>query len=109
MIYMRGRVEFDKMRVAPNEEITFRVVLQNEMPDPREVRINIMLPEGWSADKTDFSVFLSHQVYNSPKPIDEVSFTVKAGEKVKSINKIYAEFTSPGRLTDTVIPFIIHG
>lgn len=102
MIYAKGRVEFDRDRISAGETVKLTFVITDVMSEHKEIFIDLTLPEGWSADRKSLSL----AIYGDTK---EVSVNITAGEEVKPINKIYAELTTPGRLTDVVAPIIIHG
>lgn len=102
LIYAKGRVEFDKAEIAPGESIELKFIMKSTMPGPKEVQIDLILPEGWTADKKYLSLRL-------PNEKTEASVKISAGENVKNINKIYADIYSPGKLTNVVMPIIIHG
>ena len=96
MIYAKGRVELDSCTIAPNESVKLRFVIKNTSPDTKQVTIRLLLPEGWTADKTETSVYLCEPRYNSAA---DAVVTVTAGEEVKSVNKIFAIITTQNRPT----------
>ena len=53
------------------------------------VRLN--LPEGWTADKNEASVFVQQWASGDNFKLGETEITVTAGENVNFVNKIYAE------------------
>ena len=107
LIYAKGRVEFDRCIVAPGDTLTLTFVFKNRMPDPKYLNIAISLPEGWTADKTDISMYLPQPNNASPTAYAEVRITV--GETVHTANPIYAKVGALGRITSAVLPIPIWG
>ena len=101
LVFAKVQVEFDKPCIKAGESVTLKFKGMNVLSGPREVHIDLMLPEGWSADTTSASIYIP---YNS-----EAEVTITANENVRQINKVYAEFTVSGRMTDVVTPIVIHG
>ena len=83
-----------------------RFVGKNTMPAPIELHIRLDLPEGWSADRNELSMYL-HEMRWRLK--EETTVKITAGENVKAVNRIYATISSPGRIMTGVLPIIISG
>ena len=72
--------------------------------------MQLILPESWSVGRYDRTVSLAY-----PQPphglygIAKTSFTVTVGERVRAINRAYAELTSPTLPYPVMIPIIFIG
>lgn len=110
-LHTEATVEFDsEPKIEPNGEIEFTVVFKNIFTDPRNVSLNFILPEGWSAE-CEKNVYLRHW-FDNYKLDDEptpVRIKIRAGENVDAINRGILEVTAPGRPTVGYIPLIIPG
>ena len=106
MGYAKGRVEFDKCSVKPGDEIKLKFIFKNTIPDPNPINIELILPEGWTADRKKFNMYL-RQMFHYKTDEDEV--TVTAGEGVEGINKIYIRISAIARPSEITTPLIIMG
>ena len=74
---------------------------------PYTVNVKVKLPEGFTADKTDFDVFLPCWTPTTKdcdtKPVE---INITAGEKVGAVNRILLEISAVGRYTVGYIPVI---
>lgn len=105
----RAMVIFDgEPVIKPNGELKFRISVQSTMPDPRNSTFKWHLPEGWSIEGPG-SVYLRHW-YNQPgdKPT-VVEFTLTAGDRVESFNRLIVEIAAPGRPTVGFVPVTVLG
>lgn len=106
MIYAKARVEMDKYKVLANEEVKLKFVVKNTSPDPKQVIVDLILPEGWRADKKQTSLYLHEPRYNTKS---ETTVTITTGENVQAINKMYAMISTPGRPTVSTVAIIFEG
>lgn len=106
VIYAKMRVEFDKYVVKPGDIITLKFTGKNTMPAPGEVFISLKLPEGWTADRESFPMYL-HEMRMKLKTETDVVITV--GDKVNAVNTIIATLTSPGRIHSAILHIPISG
>ncbi len=102
------QVELDKPEVAPGETIKLTFRAQNRRPDYKQMRVRLMLPEGWTADRTEASAYVQHWAVE-PNPLAETTILITAGEVVNNENKIYAEVSFPGRPSCAVQPIMVFG
>lgn len=103
LIYAKGRVEFDRCTVSPGDEINFKFIFKNTMPEPKRINIAVALPDTWSAGKTVLNLYLHS---NSQSSVD---MRVLVGEFVGAENKITVGLSSPGRPTAFTVPVTIWG
>ena len=106
VIYAKVRVEFDRYKIKAGDTITFTFVGKNTMPAPCETYIHLNLPEGWTADRVDFPLYL-HEMRMKLQTTTTV--TVTAAENVRAVNTITATLTAPGRIHCAILPIILCG
>ena len=106
VVYAKVRVEFDKYKIKTGDTITLTFVGKNTMPAPCEVYIHLNLPEGWTADREEFPLYL-HEMRMRLHTTTTVRVT--ATENVKAVNTITATLTSPGRIHSAILPVILCG
>ena len=106
VVYAKVRVEFDKYKIKAGDTITLTFVGKNTMPAPCEVYIHLNLPEGWTADREEFPLYL-HEMRMRLHTTTTVRVT--AAENVKAVNTITATLTSPGRIHSAILPVILCG
>jgi len=97
--------------IAPNEEKKISVKIINNVKaygnKPNTIRIKVWLPEGFTANKTEFDVLAPHWTPVTADCISEkVEITVKAGENLQATNKVLLEIGALGRYTQAYIPVI---
>ena len=101
MVFAKVQVEINKDRISQGESIELKFMGMSVLTGNKEIVIELMLPDGWTADKPSTSIHIPHHA--------ETVVTVTANENVKWLNKIYAEFYVNGRMTNIVAPIVIHG
>lgn len=106
VIYAKVRVEFDRYKIKAGDTVTFTFVGKNTMPAPCETYIHLNLPEGWTADRVDFPLYL-HEMRMKLQTTTTV--TVTAAENVQAVNTITATLTAPGRIHCAILPIILCG
>lgn len=106
MIFAKARVEFDKYQVKAGDTLTLKLIAKNTMPAPGEVHFRIELPEGWTVDRPNPSVYLHEMRW---KLRGETEVTVTVGEQVRAHNLITITASAPGRITAAMVPLIIEG
>ena len=108
--YMTAIVSYDDgTDISPEETKTLSVKIVNNVKAygnlPYTARVKIWLPEGFSAEKTEFDLFVPHW---TPFTVDclseEVKVSVKAGEKLQAVNEVLFEFCALGRYTKGYLP-----
>ena len=82
--------------IADAEEKTLEVRILNNVKAygnlPHTVRVKLWLPEGFTADKTEFDIFAPHWTPFTLDCISEIKeIKVKAGESIRAINEIMVE------------------
>ena len=82
--------------IAAAEEKTLEVRILNNVKAygnlPHTVRVKLWLPEGFTADKTEFDIFAPHWTPFTLDCISEIKeIKVKAGESIRAINEIIVE------------------
>lgn len=74
---------------------------------PYTVRVKVWLPEGFTADKTEFDVLAPHWTpFTTDCVSEETVITVKAGECVQATNRILLEIGAVNRYTKAFAPVI---
>ena len=99
----------DGMTISAGEtkKVTLRVVnnVKAYGNQPYTVRVKVWLPEGFTADKTEFDLFAPHW---TPMTTDctsqPVEIAITAGEKVGAVNKVLLEIGALGRYTKAYMP-----
>lgn len=108
--YMTAVVCYDNgMEVAPGERKTLSLRIVNNVKAygnlPYTARVKLWLPEGFTADKTEFDVFVPHWTpFTADCLSEEVKFSVTAGEKLKAVNEVLVEICALGRYTRGYLP-----
>lgn len=100
--------------VSANEQKQIAIRIINNVKaygnKPNTVRVTVHLPEGFTADKTEFDVFAPHW---TPFTLDciseETRITVQAPERVQATNEILLEFGAVGRYTKGYLPVVFLG
>lgn len=108
-IHTKATVIFEGApKIEAGKSISGKLSLISELPDPRNIQFNWILPEGWTvqAPKTLYLRHWYNQIIDRPTVID---FTITAGENVDAMNKIIVEATAPGRPSVGYIPVTILG
>ena len=82
--------------ITAAEEKTLEVRILNNVKAygnlPHTVRVKLWLPEGFTADKTEFDIFAPHWTPFTLDCISEIKeIKVKAGESIRAINEIMVE------------------
>ena len=97
VVYAKVRVEFDKYKIKTGDTITLTFVGKNTMPAPCEVYIHLNLPEGWTADREEFPLYL-HEMRMRLHTTTTVRVT--ATENVKAVHHRYADLAWPDPFGD---------
>lgn len=95
--------------ITANEQKKLKIKLLNNVKaygnQPYLVHVKVWLPEGFTADKTDFDIRLPHW---TPRTMDCISadteICITAGEKVCATNKVLLEICATERYTEAFIP-----
>lgn len=110
---IKVRVELDDSpRVGEGDErqVTLTLTCPDYISESRKYEMRLILPESWSVGRYDRTVSLAY-----PQPphglygIAKTSFTVTVGERVRAVNRAYAELTSPTLPYPVMIPIIFIG
>lgn len=107
-----GHIQFDSEPcIAPLETISFVLKLINKMHDCRYYNLQLIMPDGWTAEypKSFFvpNGYMGHIM--EPGGYHGISIKITAGENVFAQNRIFAVLTSNGRPTVGVIPIMLLG
>jgi hypothetical protein len=108
--HTKALVEFDREpKIKSGEQIKIKVTLSNLREDSRHYEADVFLPEGFTADypKTVFTHYRQDLHHLDGKCVWEVCIT--AGEKVESLNKIVAMFSSREHASPLLIPITLLG
>lgn len=97
--------------IAAAEEKTLEVRVLNNVKAygnlPHTARIKLWLPEGFTADKTEFDIFAPHWTPFTLDCISEVKeIKIKAGESIRAINEIMLEIRVLDGYAREFIPLI---
>ena len=92
-----AHVEFEREPyIKPGESLSFRLVLRNKTFPPKNVALELLLPDGFTASYTH-NIYLEHDTgdrfVRDAKAYATV--TVTAGENVNPLNRIIAVLSSP--------------
>lgn len=72
---------------------------------PYTVHIRLYLPEGFTADCTDFDICLPHWTPKTKDCISEEKIvSITAGENVSAVNRVVIEMRAEGRYTTAFVP-----
>lgn len=110
--YVTAIVSYDNgAEISPNEEKVISLRLVNNVKaygnQPYDVRVKVWLPEGFTADKTQFDVFAPHWTpFTLDCTSEEVKIKIKAGETLSSVNKVLLEICAVGRYTEGFVPVV---
>ncbi len=97
------------VEISQGEERKLSIQLLNNVKaygnKPYTVNVKVWLPEGFSADRTDFDIYLPH---HTPKTSDclskKVELKITANDDVCGINEVLLEMSVQGRYTRAYIP-----
>lgn len=91
MVHAVVFAELDKAEISAGESVKIKFKVQNRRNDYKHMIVRLNLPEGWTADKNEASVFVQQWASGDNFKLGETEITVTAGENVNFVNKIYAE------------------
>lgn len=94
--------------IASMERRRVKVTFFNRFQDAKRLNLNLILPEGWSAESYRKTLCVDMQV-NQTSDGESVSFEIQAGEKVDAINRVYLEVTGCTFVQTIVIPILFIG
>ena len=106
MVHATVLAELDKAEVEPGETVNITFKVQNRRADYKQMRVHLCLPEGWTADKPEASVYVQHWTSEQER-LGETTIKVIAGEKVNAENKIYAKVSFTGRPFEAIQPIYV--
>ena len=76
----------------------------------RKLGMRLILPEGWSVSRYDKTMLLEYpQPWHGIMGCVKTEFTITVGDRVESVNRAYAELTSPGLAYPIMIPMTFIG
>ena len=114
-VFTSARIIFDREpTVTPGEELPMRIVFKNQLSGtgPRHLQLRWILPDGWSVEGCKNEVYVPHSrpsIANASHTRAEISFSLRAGEKVDFRNRIILEITMEGHPTVGLIPIVVMG
>lgn len=99
------------MEIAPGEEKRISVKIVNNVKaygnQPYTVRVKVRLPDGFEADKTEFDIFAPHWTPFTTDCISQsTEITLKAGEKIRAINRVFLETEVVGRYSEGFVSVV---
>ena len=113
MMHTDAIVEYDKEpRVKPNTDFKIKVTLSNRRYDARHCRMNVILPEGWSADyeRCIYIPFNGPPHNNTGINIATCEIMVHVGEKIEATNDIIVSITNTAaHALPVLVPIVLLG
>lgn len=104
-----ARVEIlDNPVIAPMEKRHVKVTFFNRFQDTKRLNLNLILPEGWTAEPYRKTLRLDMLV-NQTNEGKSTSFEIQAGDKVEAANRAYLEVTGCTFVQTVIIPIIFIG
>lgn len=112
---LSAKVNYKKAPVIkPNEEfeitVNFSQVVHSE---PVHAFINVLLPDGWSAQyKKNMHVLRKYDLYGDARDGEDcntLKIKVTAGENIENINRLYICATCDGYVLPFIIPVVLLG
>lgn len=106
---MDVRVNFEREPVIrPNETLEIQLQLINKEYEVRQPLFRVIIPDGWTTDYYLHSMQVRHNMYQT---VDgEIwNFTLKAGETVEAVNRIYVEILFVDCPTPLIVPITVLG
>lgn len=106
-------VEYEKEpRVKAEDEFKVKITLKNCRRDARHMAVDVVLPEGWSADyqRSVYLVFDDehHNLTGTNESVWEM--TVRVGENVNALNNIYISFSNvSAHAAPLLVPVVLLG
>ena len=88
------------------KEIELRAVFKNTMPDPKQLQISLILPDGWSCDESNKNVYLRQPVDDV---VSDVAFKIVPGGNIEAVNEILVSVNCIGRPTSVIMPITVFG
>ena len=93
--------------VASGEEFKIKITFNNRISQPFHVDVEVLLPEGWSADYRR-SVFLDCKAQNRI-PVNVYEMTITPGDKIMPKNTVIIHVKSPLSPMPMLIPITLLG
>lgn len=115
LAYMTVLASYDDgVEILPGEEKTVTLRIINNVKAygnlPYTARIKVWLPDGFTADKTSFDVFVPQwTLFTLDCVSDEVKIKIKAGENVQALNEVLIEACALNRYTKGYLPLVFIG
>lgn len=106
MIHTRGRVEFNTLKAESGKEIKLDFIFNNMMFEPEYIQVKLDIPEGWTVDRKEFNMYLSHT--DAYKDHSETVHIVP-DDNIKTSQKITVEISRLGRPTGVIVPIVVLG
>lgn len=101
-------VEYERAPIVrPGEDFKIKLRLQNYKRDARQLNLDVILPEGWTADYYRTAFLIQPNCTTDGKGTWEM--TVHVGEKVEVVNKLYLSAWSMAHPMPMIIPITILG
>lgn len=101
-------VEYEKDPfVKPGDEFPVKVTFTNHRNDPFFYELDVLLPDGWSAEYGR-NCFIRQITPNSD---DKATWEmkIKVGENVSTVNKLFITATGEGHVMPVIIPVVLLG
>jgi len=106
--HLYAMASFEKEpRIAPLGELKVRIDLKSLIFDPHWENVTVSLPEGWSCD-CPRSVYIPSKTPNTEAK-NALEFTITAGERVDSANRVLVSLTAPNHPDTFIVPLTILG
>ena len=106
-------VELDKHpRVNAGDERKVKITFDANfrLQESKKLKLRLILPEGWIVDKYQKSIAVDYpQRLHGISGMASTEFTVKVGEKIDAVNRIYLEATTETIPYPMIIPIVMIG
>lgn len=110
---MTVRVELDSsahIREGEEKRVVLTFQCNPAVQESRKLQMKLLLPEGWSCETYEKNISLlyaqpPHGLFGDAT----TAFTIRAGERVEPVNRLYAEITCPTLAYPILVPIICIG
>lgn len=110
---MTVRVELDgsaRIREGEEKRVTLTFLCNPTVVESRKLQMRLLLPEGWSCEGYARNISLPyaqppHGLFGDAS----TAFTIRAGDRIEAVNRLYAEITCPTLAYPILVPIICIG
>ena len=103
-------VEYEKEpKIKPLTELDVKLTLTNKRGNPRHGLIEVILPEGWTADYNR-ALYMSHGMTGIAEKAAKCNIKINVGENVDAINEILVKISfTPTQVMPVIVPLTLLG